>query len=159
MTSPSIEIRELSPLHVLSVSHVGPYPEIHHAFAQLADWLNARDLFRPDTRCLAIFHDDPSVVPADRLRSEACFALGAATATLAVEPPVEHRTIAGGPYAVLQHRGPYAMLGDSYAWLHGHWLPASGREAAAAPSFEHYLNDPRTTPPADLLTEICVPLR
>jgi AraC family transcriptional regulator len=35
----------------------------------------------------------------------------------------------------------------------------SGREAADAPVFEEYLNNPRDTAPADLLSEINLPIR
>ena len=38
------------------------------------------------------------------------------------------------------------------------WLVQSGREAADAPVFEEYLNSPKDTAPADLVTEICLPL-
>jgi len=60
--------------------------------------------------------------------------------------------------AVLRHRGPYATMRSAYQWLYGHWLVQSGREAADAPVFEEYLNNPRDTAPADLLTDICLPL-
>jgi AraC family transcriptional regulator len=39
------------------------------------------------------------------------------------------------------------------------WLPDSGREPANAPPYEVYLNDARTTPPEELLTEICIHAR
>ena len=35
---------------------------------------------------------------------------------------------------------------------YGDWLMRSGREAADAPVFEEYLNNPRDTAPADLPT-------
>ncbi len=49
-------------------------------------------------------------------------------------------------------------MGDAYRWLLGVWLPESGREADDAPMFEVYLNDPRQTPPTELLTDIHLPL-
>ena len=61
-------------------------------------------------------------------------------------------------YAILRHVGPYEKSGASYARLCGEWLPLSGREPAWAPALEFYRNDPRTTPPAELATDICVPL-
>jgi hypothetical protein len=64
----------------------------------------------------------------------------------------------GGAFAVTTHRGPYDKLGETYARLCGEWLPASGREARSAPSFEMYRNSPRDTSPADLLTDIYLPL-
>jgi AraC family transcriptional regulator len=42
--------------------------------------------------------------------------------------------------------------------LYGTWLVQSVREAADAPVFEEYLNSPKDTAPADLITEICLPL-
>ena len=64
----------------------------------------------------------------------------------------------GGRAAVARHRGPYAELEAAYAWLYRDWLPASGQEPADHPCFELYLNDPRRTAPADLLTDVCLPL-
>ncbi|WP_141715442.1 GyrI-like domain-containing protein, partial [Burkholderia ubonensis] len=47
----------------------------------------------------------------------------------------------------------------AYQWLYGDWLRHSGREAADAPPFELYLNTPMDAAPADLRTEIHLPLR
>jgi AraC family transcriptional regulator len=60
---------------------------------------------------------------------------------------------------VVLHVGPYADLDRAYAWLYGTWLGQSGEEAADAPCVEAYLNDARTVPPAELRTEIWLPLR
>jgi len=58
------------------------------------------------------------------------------------------------------HHGPYERLGETYAALFGQWLPANGREPGGAScSYEIYLNDPNSTPPEELLTEVCVPLK
>lgn len=62
-------------------------------------------------------------------------------------------------YAVLRIRGPYSLLHPAYRSLFGVWFPQSGREPYNDPGFEIYWNSPQTTPPADLLTEICIPLR
>ena len=68
------------------------------------------------------------------------------------------QVIPGGDYAMTTHFGPYRKLGDTYAKLLGQWLPRSGRELRAAPCFEVYLNDPQSTDPEDLLTDIHAPL-
>jgi hypothetical protein len=75
-----------------------------------------------------------------------------------VSPPVSVAHLRGGEYAVLRHRGPYSDMRAAYEWLYGTWLVQSGRDAADAPVFEEYLNSPKDTPPAELLTEICLPL-
>jgi AraC family transcriptional regulator len=38
--------------------------------------------------------------------------------------------------------------------LFGHWIPNSEKEIADFPPFEEYLNDPKNTPPNELLTRI-----
>jgi len=52
----------------------------------------------------------------------------------------------------------HIQLGDTYSRLVGQWMPANGREPKSAPALEVYLNSPNDTPPADLVTEISIPL-
>ena len=47
----------------------------------------------------------------------------------------------------------------AYKWLFGHWLLKSGEQATDCPVFEDYLNSPLNTAPADLLTDIYMPLK
>ncbi len=68
------------------------------------------------------------------------------------------QTIGGGEYAVTTHHGPYDKLAETYAKLYGQWIPRNGRTPRSAPCFEIYLNDPESTEPAELLTDIHVPL-
>ena len=46
----------------------------------------------------------------------------------------------------------------AYDWLFGVWLPESGYELRDAPILEAYLNDPSQTAPAELLSEILLPI-
>ena len=61
--------------------------------------------------------------------------------------------------ASVLHKGPYAELERAYRHLFRDWLPASGYEAADFSCFEEYLNDPRETPPSELLTRVHLPLK
>lgn len=141
-------------LAAVGVDHVGSYMQIGRAFDQLYGWLGARDLLRPAMRSIAVYYDDPFAIAEEQLRSRACVVVDE---PFAVETPL-HRTNRGGRHAVLRHKGPYATMRAAYQWLYGTWLPQSGEEAADAPVFEEYLNDPRDTPPAELLTDIYLPL-
>ena len=69
------------------------------------------------------------------------------------------RTFRPWIYAIATHKGPYRTLIDSYRWLYGEWLPASGHELGDAPCFEQYVNNPQDTPEEELLTAIHVPLK
>ena len=75
------------------------------------------------------------------------------------EGEVGVRELAGGPYAVVCHQGPYNELGTTYDFMYGRWLSSMGYEPADAPPFEHYLNEPESTEPEELLTDVHVPLR
>ncbi|KMZ11832.1 Transcriptional regulator, AraC family [Candidatus Burkholderia humilis] len=92
------------------------------------------------------------------MRSKACCELFDADA-VKFEAPVSRFEIAGGEFSVLTHIGPYAQLCFAYQWLYGEWLPASGRETGDAAVFEVYLNDPRETAAAELVTEIWLPIK
>ena len=50
----------------------------------------------------------------------------------------DHLALQPSAYAVLTHRGPAGKLGQSYQWFFNDWLPASGKELSAAPSYERY---------------------
>ena len=111
--------------------------------------------FGPSTQAIGICYDDPDVTEPSKIRYDACVEVDEHFQPVG---DVEVQEIAGGEYAVYVHEGPYENLHDSYTRLYGQWLPSSGREASAAPSLEIYLNSPQNTAPADLRTEICVPL-
>ncbi len=90
-------------------------------------------------RMIGVYLDDPDLVATDKLRSYACVNAGK---DIAAEAPLERRTIDGGDYAVLRHKGPYADMYKAYRWLYAEWLPASGRQLRDAVMFEEYLNNP-----------------
>jgi len=147
-----VDIRTLAPLRAVGLEHRGPYLDIGRAFETLYGRLGARGLLDRPFRSIGIYRDDPAAVAANALRASACV----------VSPRLDELAdvdITGGPYAVLRYRGPYATMAEVYRWMYGTWLVGSGHEAADAPVIEEYLNDPRTTAPTDLLTEICLPLR
>ncbi|AIO31750.1 gyrI-like small molecule binding domain protein [Burkholderia cenocepacia] len=154
-----VEIRRLPELHGYAVSHTGSYMKVSNAFMRIGAWVGQHGLIGPGAKMIGIFHDDPDTTPEAQLRAQACFVPADGAPDVEPEPPVERVTVAGGEYAVLLHTGPYADLKTAYQWLYGDWLRHSGREAADAPPFELYLNTPMDAAPADLRTEIHLPLR
>ncbi len=151
-----IEIRHLDPMQAAAVAHRGAYMEIGRAFEKLFGTLASRNLLAPGLRMIGIFYDDVASVPEGELRSRAAIV---APSALPGDPPLEAVTIAGGDYAVLRHKGPYADMKAAYEWLYGTWLPQSGREPGDAPCLEEYLNSPRDTKPAELISDIYLPLK
>lgn len=154
-----VEIRRLPAQHAYAVAHVGAYMKVGDAFAQIGAWAARRGLIGCGAKMAGIYYDDPDTVPEAQLRAHACIVPPDDAPAVEPDAPVERVTITGGDYAVLLHTGPYAELKAAYQWLYGEGLQQAGRTPAAAPPFELYLNTPLDTAPADLLTEIHVPVR
>ena len=150
-----VEIKSLEPIRVAFVHHVGPYNEVGEAWEKLCTKLGAGGLLGGGTQFIGVCYDDPDVTPPERIRYDACVSV---EADFEAEGDVGVRTLAGGEYAFTTHMGSYDKLGKTYAKLFGQWLPQSGREVRSEPCLEFYLNDPESTDPEDLLTDIYAPL-
>jgi len=72
-------------------------------------------------------------------------------------------TLPGGKTLRFTHRGPYSGLMETYGLI-TQFMQAQGRMESEAdwarymPMWEEYLNDPHTTPEAELLTHIYLPV-
>lgn len=66
------------------------------------------------------------------------------------------KEIPAGRYAVFLYKGSYMNLQAVYDTIYAQRIPELGCTLRDDPSYEKYLNDPRNTPPEDLLTEIYV---
>lgn len=146
-----VRIVRMEPLEVVIEDHSGSYMQIDRAFERLFGRLGAAGRLTAETGMVGVYLSDPTSVEESDLRSQA-------GATAAVQPGEPHRVLAGGDYAVLRHKGPYADMRNAYAWMFGRWLPQSGRELAEQPVLEFYLNNPREVPPTELLTDLYLPL-
>jgi AraC family transcriptional regulator len=151
-----VDLLRLPPARVAFVRHVGPYRSVGAAWERLLPRLGKEGWLGAGSRFIGVCFDDPDVTPAARIRYDACVTVDAA---FTPRDEIGLRTIPGGDYARATHAGPYAKLGASYRRLLGEWLPRSGRELRDVPCFEVYQNDPETTAPKDLLTDLYVPLK
>jgi AraC family transcriptional regulator len=148
-------IKTTAPIRVAFMRHVGPYDQVGSTWDKLMVWLGKEGLIGSETLFIGLCHDDPEVTSPHKLRYDAAVSVADDFVPFA---DVGVQTIPGGEYAVTTHFGPYPKLGETYARLFGQWLPRSGRRAGFSPSFEMYLNNPEGTEPADLVTDIYVPL-
>lgn len=151
-----VNVQQLPAANAAGILHVGPYPDMGRAFQQLGGLIVTRGLFPQIRGMIGVYHDAPGSKPDAELRAHA--AVIAAEGFPAGLPGLEYFELAGGKYAVLEHKGPPATLAAAYEWLYGTWLPKSREEPRDAPPIEMYLSDPRTTPPADIRTNILLPL-
>ena len=151
-----VKIEHREPTRVAFMRHVGPYGEVGETWDRFLPVLGKEGLLGGDSLFIGICHDDPEVTPPDKIRYDACV-----TVDEGFQPSgdIGVQIIPGGAYAVTTHFGPYQKLGETYTELLGRWLPRSGYELRATPCFESYLNDPQSTDPEDLITDIYAPLQ
>lgn len=139
-----IRVADLPAFTVAYVRHVGPYAgkgEVFEGmFGRLGQWAGPRGLIGPDTRWMAIYHDDPDVTPEEKLRVSACLSVPPGTAGVRDVSVME---IPAGKCAVgrftIREQADYAAVWD---WLMGEWLPQSGWQPDDRPCYERYLSPP-----------------
>lgn len=151
----SVSVRDDAPVDVAALRLEGDYERIGATFERLNALAAARGWVGPTTRYFGVYYQDPAGTAEADLRSDACLT---APPRFAGDGDLRALTIAGGRHAVLLHVGPYAELHRAYTWLYREWLPQSGALPADRPCVEEYLNNPRQVPPAELRTEIWLPL-
>lgn len=151
-----VKIKNIETMRVAFVRHVGPYNQVGKAWDCLCTHLGKNGHLGSGSKFIGICYDDPEVTAPEKIRYDACITVDD---NFVPEKDVAVQTIDGGEYAVTTHFGPYDKLGQTYAMLFGQWLLQSGRELRSDPCLEFYLNDPDSTDPDDLLTDICLPLK
>lgn len=152
-------IKNLEPQTVIYAREVGKYSNsAEKAWNKVCGFAGPKGLMSKDTKFIGISMDDPHVTDEGKLRYDACL-------TIPDGQPVETndevgmKTVEGGRYAVFTHKGPYEKFQETYDSIFKKWLPESGEELDERPSYELYLNSPQDTKPADLMTEIYVPVK
>lgn len=152
----NVELQQLQPMRVAFLRHVGPYNAVSPTWDRLLTIMGKDGYLGGSPMMLGICHDDPEVTPPSKIRYDACITVDE---NFQPNGDIQVQVVEGGVYARATHTGPYNDLGKTYIAFLGQWLPRSGRELRNAPCFEVYMNDPQTTPPDELLTDIYAPLK
>jgi AraC family transcriptional regulator len=127
-------------------------------FEALWKWVEAHSV--PATRSIGIYYDNPDFVPANQLRAAACaevpasFQIGERDGL-----PLILTNLEGGSYATTRFTGPYEDLAPVWTQLTEHVEGTMRKKIRDTPAFEVYVNDPEDTPPAQLVTELYMPVR
>ena len=149
-----VEIAPFEGARLAAIEHRGDYQKIGNSFAKVQIFFAANGL--PMVRSFGIYFDDPESIPEKNLRAQA----GLITdARIPAHSGIREVRVPAMLCASVLHKGPYAELERAYRHLFRDWLPTSGYEAADFSCFEEYMNDPRETPPSELLTRVHLPLK
>ncbi|WP_028447405.1 AraC family transcriptional regulator [Chitinimonas koreensis] len=152
-----VKLVELAPVKVAYLRYIGPYgPGIGVFWREtVGPWLRANGL--EGRACYGIGLDDPSVTPPEKCRYDACVEIPDGFVPGGAALPA---TLPGGRYAVTTFRGAPATIGAAWIELCGAWLPGSGLQYDARPSFEYYAPEGRTDPvTGEFSCELCIPVK
>ena len=134
-----VDLIERAPVRIVHLRYVGPYgpPLADFWSRRVMPWIARRGW--QGRAMYGISLDDPGVTAADRLRYDAGVEVGGG------EPIGDEQatTIPGGRYAATRFFGPPDRLPAAWDSLLRDWLPASGLQLDARPTFEHYAPDMR----------------
>jgi AraC family transcriptional regulator len=151
-----VEVKEMPPLTVAYVRHIGPFQGVAMAFQKLMQWAGPRGLIRfPQTQMLAIYHDSPHITETDKLRSDACITVPLDTK---VEGEIGKTDIPGGLFAVAHAEITQDEFGQAWDALMD-WLAGSGYQPDDRSCYEMYLNDPKSHPEGKFIIDICEPIK
>jgi len=150
-----IQVVQLEPMRMAYFrSRKGYDPEgVQGAFNRLDEHLSKNP---PDekTLILGLSWDDPQAVAPEKSRYDAAF-------TFTGEPPAGVdgvHELAAGTYVEYRHAGPYGELGRAFGEAHRQLHELGGYRMRRGACLEIYRNDPAKTPPAELVTDIYLPV-
>lgn len=157
-----VEVKELQDTTLAYVRHIGPYVGDSALFEgmwnKLFKWAAPRNLLgKADTMGLIMYHDNPEVTEADKLRVSVCISVPEDTE---VDGEVGKMILAAGKYAF----GRFKIGPDEFkaAWdfMFGTWLPESGYQPDDGPCFELYPDDESNKEKGGkFLIDICMPVK
>ncbi|MEZ5316358.1 MAG: GyrI-like domain-containing protein [Vicinamibacterales bacterium] len=142
-------------LRAACLRHLGPYQQIASTFARFEAIAEAAGLFDSPPQLVAVYHDNPTTVPAAELRSDAGLLIAEGTA---VPDGLTEVILAAGQYVHARHLGPYDTLPATWARLKESLASGSGPRRGPGPGYEIYRNNPMTAAPKDLITDVFIPV-
>ncbi|HOP62648.1 MAG TPA: GyrI-like domain-containing protein [Spirochaetota bacterium] len=155
----SVEVKKFHDRTVAYVRHVGPYKGDPDLFEKLINricsWAGSRELLKDDTELISVYHDNPEVTDAGKLRVSVCITV---PDDARVDSEIGKMKIEGGAYVVAHFKIDPDEYEDAWDWVYGTWLPESGYQPDDRPCFELYGPDPKEHPQGKHIVDICVPV-
>jgi AraC family transcriptional regulator len=155
-----VEVGEVPAFTLAYVRHTGPYEGdtelFGRLFGKIMKWAGPRGLLGPQSRVMAVYHDNPGLTEPDKLRVSVGVSVPDDTP---VDGEIGKMVIPGGTWAI----AGFELAADEYAaaWdaVFSGWLPDSGYQPTDGVCYEQYLNDPEQHPEHKCAVNICVPVK
>jgi AraC family transcriptional regulator len=160
-SEPPVRLQREPARKLLAARHIGAYEGVGAAWETLIGVAGRLGWLATPPITMGLVYDDPDITEAAQCRYEAAIVVPDGQPAVVPEwapPTMIVRTLPAGTWACLVHVGGYDSIQSTYDALLGQALPRRGIELADEPTVEVTLDDPRTTPPDRLRTDIRVRL-
>ena len=151
-----ITTRQINEMQLAAFVTRAPNINFGGAWQSLHPAVRQQDLVKPGALFLSTFS-------ASALDGPQSMSWYAAAMTLQggenVAAPLELQNVPSGNYAVALHVGPYELMAKAWGDAVGGIRAAKYELDLTRPCLEIYLNNPGSTEPSDLRTELCVPIK
>lgn len=156
-----VEVKEVEPMTVAYVRHVGPYAGDSELFGnlykKLYKWAGSRGLINfPETKSISIYHDNSDITKEDKLRISICLTVPTDTE---VSGYIGKMDIPGGLYAIGHFEIDAEKYQEAWNFICGEWLLNSGYEPDDRPCYELMLNNPEQHPEKKHIVDIYEPIK
>jgi AraC family transcriptional regulator len=155
-----VEVREVPAFTLAYVRHTGPYAGDSELFGRLFGkimaWAGSRGLIGPQSKVVAVYHDNPGLTESGKLRVSVGVSVPDDTP---VDGEIGKMVIPGGTWAVAEFELTDAEYSAAWDAVFCGWLPDSGYQPTDGVCYEQYLNDPAQHPEHKTVVDICVPVK
>jgi AraC family transcriptional regulator len=155
-----VEVEEAPAFTLAYVRHTGPYAGdgelFGRLFGKIMGWAGSRGLLAPQSKVVAVYHDNPGLTEPDKLRVSVGVSVPGDTP---VEGEIGKMVIPGGTWAVARFELTDADYSAAWDAVFCGWLPDSGYQPTDGVCYEQYLNDPAQHPEHKSVVNICVPVK
>ena len=152
-----VSLKKTEAIRVAYICGKGPYSGIGEATGKLMAWVRSQG-YQPAGPLSGVYFNSPTDTSPEKLRWEVHIPVSPQTPLVKEgKEGMGVKQVSSQEVATTLHRGPYSEVGRTYQVLM-EWMGKNSYQVAG-PAQEVYLNDPRTTPPQGLLTEVRLPVK
>ncbi|MGC4069602.1 MAG: GyrI-like domain-containing protein [Polyangiaceae bacterium] len=156
----SVVVEVTDAMTVAYVRHIGPYAGdealFGRLFGKLMAWTGPRGFLGPHTKMLTIYHDNPDITEATKLRISCCVPVPSGTKA---EGEIGIFEISKDKYAKAVFEIRPEDYGGAWQWFMAEWMPGSGYQPADGVCYELYLNDPKEHPESKHVVQLTMPVK
>jgi len=150
-----IEIKQLPVFDLICYRQTGNLEQIAQAFNKLFQWAAPRGLVNEHTTAISIYHDDPAVTTAEKLRNDVGIIVSPG---VIVDGEIRKVKTEAGKYAVGSFEIHQSEFEKAWNTMYA-WLSESGFQPREASPFELYHNDHKQHPEKKFSIDICIPIK